>query len=113
MPSNVAWPNKDRRIQGAIIMFDVTRRITYKNVERWNCNITELFGNIPRVLVESKVDVRSRSIRRAQVNFPLKHKMEYFEISCKTSSGLRRPFLCLASKVGIMGRVVSIKTVTD
>merc|ERR1719258_606585 len=46
-------------IQGqcAIIMFDVTSRITYKNVPNWHRDIVRVCENIPIVLVGNKVDV--------------------------------------------------------
>ena len=49
-------------IQGqcAIIMFDVTSRITYKNVPNWHRDLTRVCENIPIVLVGNKVDVKDR-----------------------------------------------------
>ena len=47
-------------IQGqcAIIMFDVTSRITYKNVPTWHRDLTRVCDNIPIVLVGNKVDIK-------------------------------------------------------
>lgn len=39
----------------AIIMFDVTSRITYKNVPKWYKDLTRICENIPIVLVGNKV----------------------------------------------------------
>jgi len=39
----------------AIIMFDVTSRITYKNVPKWHKDLTRICENIPIVLVGNKV----------------------------------------------------------
>ena len=44
----------------AIIMFDVTSRITYKNVPKWHKDLTRICENIPMVLVGNKVDVKDR-----------------------------------------------------
>ena len=38
-----------------IIMFDVTSRITYKNVPTWHRDLTRVCENIPIVLVGNKV----------------------------------------------------------
>ena len=49
-------------IQGqcAIIMFDVTSRITYKNVPNWHRDLTRVCENIPIVLCGNKVEIKVR-----------------------------------------------------
>src|SRR6266404_5900311 len=49
-------------IQGqcAIVMFDVTSRITYKNVPNWHRDLERVCENIPIVLCGNKVDVKVR-----------------------------------------------------
>ena len=47
----------------AIIMFDVTSRITYKNVPKWYKDLTRICENIPIVLVGNKVDVKDRKVK--------------------------------------------------
>jgi GTP-binding nuclear protein Ran len=44
--------------QCGIIMFDVTSRITYKNVANWYDDITRVCPDIPIVLCGNKVDVQ-------------------------------------------------------
>jgi hypothetical protein len=39
----------------AIVMFDVTSRISYKNVPKWHKDLTRICENIPIVLVGNKV----------------------------------------------------------
>jgi GTP-binding nuclear protein Ran len=53
-------------IQGqcGIIMFDVTSRITYKNVPNWHRDLERVCENIPIVLCGNKVDVKVRARRR-------------------------------------------------
>lgn len=50
-------PPTPHSIQGqcAIIMFDVTSRITYKNVPNWHRDLTRVCENIPIVLCGNKV----------------------------------------------------------
>lgn len=47
-------------IQGqcGIIMFDVTSKITYKNVPNWHRDLERVCENIPIVLCGNKVDVK-------------------------------------------------------
>ncbi|GAA5932166.1 hypothetical protein JCM3775_004256, partial [Rhodotorula graminis] len=49
-------------IQGqcGIIMFDVTSKITYKNVPNWHRDLERVCENIPIVLCGNKVDVKVR-----------------------------------------------------
>ena len=44
--------------QCGIIMFDVTSRITYKNVPNWHRDLERVCENIPIVLCGNKVDVK-------------------------------------------------------
>ena len=43
-------------------MFDVTSRITYKNVPNWHRDLVRVCENIPIVLVGNKVDVKERKV---------------------------------------------------
>ena len=47
-------------IQGqcAILMFDVSSRVTYKNVPNWHRDLVRVCENIPIVLVGNKVDIK-------------------------------------------------------
>eukprot|EP00966_Prymnesium_polylepis_P230184 5326287-Prymnesium_polylepis.1 len=45
-------------------MFDVTSRITYKNVPNWHRDLVRVCETIPIVLVGNKVDVKERKVPR-------------------------------------------------
>ncbi|RRT77863.1 hypothetical protein B296_00012170, partial [Ensete ventricosum] len=47
--------------QCAIIMFDVTARLTYKNVPTWHRDLCRVCENIPIVLCGNKVDISAKS----------------------------------------------------
>ena len=88
-------------IQGecAIIMFDVTSRITYKNVPNWHRDLTRVCENIPIVLCGNKVEVKERKVKTKQINFHRKKNIQYYEISAKTNYNYEKPFLYLARKL--------------
>jgi len=88
-------------IQGqcGIIMFDVTARITYKNVPNWYRDLERVCENIPIVLCGNKVDVKERKVKTATVTFHRKKNLQYFEISAKSNYNFEKPFLWLARKV--------------
>merc|ERR1719287_216528 len=88
-------------IQGqcAIIMFDVTSRISYKNVGVWFRDLTRVCENIPIVLVGNKVDVKERKLKAKQITFHRKKNLQYYDISAKSNYNFEKPFLWLARKL--------------
>lgn len=83
----------------AIIMFDVTSRITYKNVPKWYKDITRVCDNIPIVLVGNKVDVVDRKVKARQILFPRKHGIQYYDVSAKSNYQFEKPFIWLLKKL--------------
>merc|ERR1712093_142351 len=88
-------------IQGqcAIIMFDVTSRITYKNVPNWHRDLVRVCENIPIVLVGNKVDVKDRKVKAKAITFHRKKNLQYYDISAKSNYNFEKPFLWLARKL--------------
>ncbi len=83
----------------AIIMFDVTARITYKNVPNWHRDVTRVCGNIPIVLCGNKVDVKDRKVKSKQITFHRKANLQYYELSAKSNYNLEKPFLWIARRL--------------
>jgi GTP-binding nuclear protein Ran len=79
--------------QAAILMFDVTTRITYKNVPKWYKDLTRICDNIPIVLVGKKVDQKDRKVKARQITFHRKRNLQYFDISAKSNYQYEKPFL--------------------
>jgi GTP-binding nuclear protein Ran len=88
-------------IQGqcAIIMFDVTSRVTYKNVPNWHRDITRVCENIPIVLCGNKVEVKDRKVKAKQITFHRKKNLQYYEISAKVNYNFEKPFIWIARKL--------------
>merc|ERR1711871_1710152 len=88
-------------IQGqcAIIMFDVTSRITYKNVPNWHKDLVRVCENIPIVLCGNKVDVKDRKVKIKQITFHRKKNLQYYDVSAKSNYNFEKPFLWLAKKL--------------
>jgi GTP-binding nuclear protein Ran len=85
--------------QAAIIMFDVTSRVTYKNVPNWHRDIVRVCDDIPVVLVGNKVDVKSRKVKASQINFHRRKNIQYFDVSAKSNYNFDKPFLWIARKL--------------
>ena len=92
-------------------MFDVTSRITYKNVPNWHrkCNgmtysgflsltvsqgdLVRVCENIPIVLCGNKVDVKERKVKAKTITFHRKKNLQYYDISAKSNYNFEKPFL--------------------
>lgn len=85
--------------QCAIIMFDVTSRITYKNVPNWHKDLVRVCENIPIVLCGNKVDVKDRKVKAKAITFHRKNNMQYYDISARSNYNFEKPFLWLARKL--------------
>jgi GTP-binding nuclear protein Ran len=83
----------------AIIMFDVTSRLTYKNVPTWHRDLVRVCENVPIVLCGNKVDVKNRQVKAKQVIFHRKKNLQYYEVSAKSNYNFEKPFLYLARKL--------------
>jgi len=88
-------------IQGncAIIMFDVTSRITYKNVPNWHRDIIRVCENIPIVLVGNKVDIKERMVKARNIQFHRKRNLQYYDLSARSNYNFEKPFLWLARRL--------------
>ncbi|XP_060074593.1 GTP-binding nuclear protein ran-1-like [Ylistrum balloti] len=88
-------------IQGqcAIIMFDVTSRITYRNVPDWYRDLSRVCVNVPMVLCGNKVDVKDRKIPAKLIKFHRKHNLQYYDMSAKSNYNYEKPFLWLARQL--------------
>jgi len=88
-------------IQGqcAIIMFDVTSRVTYKNVPNWHRDLVRVCENVPIVLCGNKVDVKDRKVKPKGITFHRKKNLQYYDISAKSNYNFEKPFLWMARKL--------------
>lgn len=88
-------------IQGqcGIIMFDVTSRITYKNVPNWHRDLVRVCENIPIVLCGNKVDIKERKVKAKAITFHRKKNLQYYDISAKSNYNFEKPFIWLARKL--------------
>jgi GTP-binding nuclear protein Ran len=86
--------------QAAIIMFDVTSRVSYKNVPTWHRDLTRVCDDIPIVLCGNKVDVKDRKVTPKQISFQRKKaNIQYYDISAKSNYNFEKPFLWITKKL--------------
>lgn len=81
---------------GVILLFDLTSRITYKNLPNLYRDITRICGNIPIVICGNKLDLHNkRKIPKEKITYPKKKNLPYFEISIKKMIDIHQPILYL------------------
>lgn len=103
-------------------MFDVTSRITYKNVPNWHRDLVRVCEGIPIVLCGNKVDIKDRKVKAKTIVFHRKKNLQvyiyiyvkyiihinkinnlllfqYYDISAKSNYNFEKPFLWMARKL--------------
>lgn len=85
--------------QAAIVMFDVTARVTYKSVPSWHKDLVRVCENIPIVLVGNKVDCKDRKVKPKDITFHRKKNLQYYDISAKSNYNFEKPFLYIIRKL--------------
>ena len=79
-------------------MFDVTARVTYKNVQKWYKELTRVCEGIPIVLVGNKVDIKDRKVKAKMVVFHRKIGIPYHEVSARSNYQFELPFVSILRK---------------
>lgn len=85
---------------GAIILFDLTSRITYRDmIVRYRRFIAQC-GKVPVVVAANKLDLRNhRKLLREKITFPEKYDIPYYEISIKKSFQIYQPLLTILRQI--------------
>ena len=91
-----------KNAQGIVIVFDVTNKNSFKNIEQWIELINDNFKNPSIVLFGNKVDIEKKnwqvSYEEAK-EFADKMKFPYFETSAYTKQGMDDGFSCIANEI--------------
>lgn len=83
----------------AIIMFDVTSRCSFKNLNGWIDTVKQYCPSIPIVICGNKVDEKDRKIKPTEISQYLRElkiinpNIQYYDISAKTNYNFEKPFL--------------------
>lgn len=75
----------------AILAFDVTRKITYKNLERWFQEVRVHCPDIPVICVANKIDVQP-DMAKKKFNFAEKHSLPFYFASASDGRNVVRVF---------------------
>jgi Rab-like protein 2 len=73
-------PSYYYRAHCCVLVFDVTRKLTYQHLTDWYAELREYCPDIPVVLVANKIDV-DYNVTRKNFKFAAKHNLPFFFVS--------------------------------
>jgi len=74
-----------------ILAFDVTRKVTYKNLETWFKEIRQHCPDIPVLCVANKIDIEP-GMAKKKFNFPATHSLPFYFVSSSDGTNVVRVF---------------------
>ncbi|KAF6017872.1 RABL2B [Bugula neritina] len=88
---NSMHPSYYHQAHACIIAFDVTRKVTYRNLPQWYKELREYRPNIPCICAANKIDV-DYSITKKAFGFPSKNNMPFFFVSASDGTNVVKLF---------------------
>ncbi|KAK6645406.1 Rab-like protein 2A [Polyplax serrata] len=90
-----------------ILVFDATRKVTYKNLPNWLKELREFRPNIPVLCAANKIDANAEATQKSYA-FPQKNNLPFYYVSASDGTNVVRLF-----KDAIEAAVDSKKNSTD
>ena len=88
---NKLHPSYYYQAHACVLVFDVTRKLTYKNLERWHRELLEYCENIPTFVVANKIDVDYK-VTSKSFNFATKRGLPFFFVSASDGTNVVKMF---------------------
>jgi len=95
-------PSYYRGGQGMILVYDVSCRSSFENLEHWLLEVDTYCtrSDAVKMLVGNKIDQERRTVSREEgLQFARKHRMLFIEASARTSDGVQVAFEELVQKI--------------
>jgi len=73
------------------LAFDVTRRVTYKNLNKWFKELRSSCPDIPVILVANKIDV-DMAVTNKRFNFPVEQELPFYFVSASDGTNVVKVF---------------------
>jgi len=87
---------KRNNYDAAIVMFDVTSRVSFKEANNYILIVRSRFPSIPIVLCGSKVDCVERKVKIIEISTSIrKNGVVFYDISAKSYYNFEKPFLSI------------------
>jgi len=88
---NQLHPSYYYKAHAAVLVFDVTRKLTYKNLERWYGELQEYAAHIPCIVVANKIDTDYK-VTSKSFNFAAKRDLPFFFVSASDGTNVVKVF---------------------
>eukprot|EP00039_Didymoeca_costata_P023936 m.8753 g.8753 ORF g.8753 m.8753 type:complete len:210 (-) comp3951_c0_seq1:224-853(-) len=88
---NSMHPSYYHQAHACILVFDITRKITYKNLAMWYKELREYREKIPCILVANKIDV-DYSVTQKSFGFGKKHGLPFYFVSAADGTNVVKVF---------------------
>ena len=99
---NAVNKNLFQKVQGVIIMYDITNRASFENINKWLYLLSQNVSDKAKILVGSKLDLseEKRIITEEEgQNLADKNNMPFYETSSKTGENVEKIFFTLAQNI--------------
>ncbi len=86
---------------GALVIYDMTKKITYEKVEEWVQNFRDARGDEPLLLIGNKIDLKKKIKvdEKEAKEFAKKNNMDFLLTSAKTGDNVETAFNELIKKI--------------
>ena len=99
---NAVNKNLFQKVQGVIIMYDITNRASFENINKWLYLLSQNVSDKAKILVGSKLDLseEKRIVTEEEgQNLADKNNMPFYETSSKTGENVEKIFFTLAQNI--------------
>lgn len=84
-------PSYYHQAHSCLLVFDTTRKVTYKNLPKWYNELRSYREKIPCVVIANKIDV-DYSVTQRSFNFPKKHNLPLYFVSASDGTNVVKAF---------------------
>lgn len=84
-------PSYYYRAHCCILVFDVTRKLTYQHLSDWYKEFREFCNEVPCILVANKIDV-DYNVTRKEFKFAEKHNLPFYFVSAADGTNVVKVF---------------------
>ena len=99
---NAVNKNLFQKVQGVVIMYDITNRASFENINKWLYLLSQNVSDKAKILVGSKLDLseEKRIVTEEEgQNLADKNNMPFYETSSKTGENVEKIFFTLAQNI--------------
>ena len=107
--------NLFQRVQGIILMYDISEPKSFNNLDKWMKLIRELASELPLILIGNKIDlIEERKISKEKgEQFANDNNIKLFESSGKSGENVEDSFIYLAEQIIQKNNIEDTQSVGD